>query len=273
MRKKLGRLVQTYGPGEGICNICGFYGRLTADHSPPKSCYRPTAVEVRHIVDVLGGASDGAEPKKGRIHQGGLKFRTLCAACNNSYLGLRYDPALSIFTATIANFLRSSVVLPSSTIVRGNPQRIMRSVFGHIAAQGVNRYRKGPETEALRDWFMDESLPLPRGIRFYYWPFPHQGSVIFRDAGYMEFSREPVVLWMMKFFPVAFVMSFESSPEPHFNFPRLSDYHEFLPIDINLPLHLEGIPPRYWPEAPTDNSAIVYGKEALMTAPYLKTER
>lgn len=270
LRKPPGRLVQTFGGKEGRCNICGNVGPLTADHSPPKSCYRPKAVQVRHIVEMLS-PNEMTEKAKGRLLQNGLTFRTLCHRCNNDFLGLRYDPELACFTNSVANFLTSSMTLPGVATIRGNPQRMMRSIFGHIAAQGVDRYLKGPETEPLVDWFQDDTLPLPEGVRFYYWPFPYQGCVIFRDAVYLQISTgKPVVIWLMKFFPVSFLMAFEKTPEPYFTLPTLSAYHNALPVEVDLPLVLQNIPHRYWPEAPSDDSAITYGREAMFAVPHIR---
>jgi len=271
-KRNHGRLVQTFGPKIGRCNICGAVGSLTEDHSPPKSCHRPKAVQVRHIVDLLDAECSPTE-RPSRILQNGLKFKTLCHQCNNDYLGLRYDPALASFTNTVSNFLSSSMTLPEVANIRGNPQWIMRSIFGHVAAQGVDRYLKGKETEQLVDWFKDDTAPLPEGIRFYYWPFPHQDCIVFRDAAYLHISRSEVcVIWLMKFFPVSFLMTFEKTAEPMFNLPRLSNYHDLLPVEVDLPLVLKDIPPRYWPEAPTDDSAITFGREAMFAVPHVRNQ-
>jgi len=147
----------------------------------------------------------------------------------------------------------------------------MRAIFGHIAAQGVDRYLKGPETEELVDWFVDDNLPLPQGVRFYFWPFPHHGCVLFRDVVYLQISRgTPVNIWVMKFFPLAFLMTFEASAEPYFNLPRISDYHDLLPVDIEMPLDLGSVPDRYWPEAPTIDSMVTFGKEAMFATPHVR---
>ena len=271
MSKRIaGRLVQTYGGKNGQCNICGSVGLLTEDHSPPKSCYRPKAVQVRHIVELLNAESRPTE-KIGRILQNGLKFRTLCQQCNNDYLGLRYDPALASFTNTVANFLTSSMTLPEVASIRGNPQWMMRSIFGHVAAQGVGRYLKGKETEQLVDWFKDDTQPLPEGIRFYYWPFPYHDCIVFRDAAYLHIpSGDVCVIWLLKFFPVSFLMTFEKTPQPMFNLPRLSNYHDLLPVEVDLPLILKDIPQRYWPEAPAEDSVITFGREAMFAVPHIK---
>lgn len=265
-------LIRTKGPKEGQCNICGAAGALTEDHSPPKLCVRPTAVQVRHIITML--ASKDIQ-EKGRISQNGLKFRTLCARCNNKVLGRWYDPALAEFTNSASVILSSCLTLPRVIAVPGRPQLIMRAVWGHLAAQGVDRYLKGPETDTFRDWFLDKSSPLPEKVRFYYWSFPHQGCVLFRDAAYLHIpSGRVAAIWLMKFFPISFLIAFEKDENPMFALPSLSEWSDRSPDEqVELPLHLTGIPNRYWPEAPTKQSMVVYGQEAMFTVPHVAGAR
>lgn len=266
--RNTGRLLRTIGKKQGQCNICGETGPLTEDHSPPKSCVKPTAVQIRHIVELLSGQG---VVEKGRISQNGVKFRTLCHRCNNDLLGLCYDPPLASFTKQVSQLLSSYAALPATARIQGNPQRIMRAVFGHLAAQGVDRYLKGPETEELRDWFANESLPLPQNIRIYYWPFPHHGSIIFRDAAYLDIpSGQVAVIWLLKFYPISFLISWEESSQPLFSLPRLSDWgNEVLSKDVALPISLTEIPHRYWPEAPSETSVMTFGQEAMFAVPHI----
>ena len=128
-------LVETRGPKVGRCNICGTDGPLTEDHTPPKGCVRPTTVELHHIHARLQ-----PERVKGRISQNGVKFRTLCGRCNSHFLGAEYDPTLIKFAQDVALVLRQDILLPTTVAIRTKPQRLMRSVIGHVWAQGVNAY-------------------------------------------------------------------------------------------------------------------------------------
>lgn len=72
----------TRGAQSGMCNICGDDGPLTEDHTPPKGCVRPTAMELQHVTHRLH-AGKAIKTKA----QDGVKYRTLCARCNNTLLG------------------------------------------------------------------------------------------------------------------------------------------------------------------------------------------
>ncbi|MCR4345817.1 MAG: hypothetical protein NUV55_01230 [Sulfuricaulis sp.] len=254
--------IETRGPKEGVCNICGTYGPLTEDHTPPKGSIRVSQVEMRHITGLL---STGKADREFRLSQNGVKYRTLCARCNNTLLGANYDPAFIDFTSQIGAFLKSSLALPPTMNVKAKPQKIMRSVLGHISAQGVDRYKKGPNTEPLRDYILDPSAPLPAAINIYYWIYPFQRQVLVRDCALSDLKvGQPVVIWLMKFFPVTFMVTWNEPAGYAFRVPILST-HRTLGIngEVELPIPLRPIVHEFWPQAPTQYSFLLYGQEAI----------
>lgn len=255
--------ITTRGPKNGTCNICGQLGPLTEDHTPPKGCLKPTQVALQHISIHLGS---GPTTYRGRRSQNGVKYRTLCGRCNNTFLGSKYDPHFIKFVNDIGNALKSSLTLPDRLMVQCQPQAVIRSLLGHMAAQGVDRYLKGPLTEAVSDFILDESKPLPDGLTAFYWAYPFKAHVMVRDAAYQSLTvgATPFTFWLLKFFPVAFMVTWDEPSGleylPHsFDSWRSSPYAEVaeLPITIRQPL------PPYWPEAPTNRTMIMYGQEAI----------
>lgn len=255
-------LLVTRGPKVGTCNICGEVGPLTEDHTPPKSCVRPTNVQLQSLVHRLA-----VEPAagRGRLSQNGVKYRTLCGRCNSDMLGLRYDPALAAFTNNIAAYVNSPIALPDEMNVSAAPQKIMRAVLGHLCAQGVGRYEKGAITEPCRDYFLDDSLPLPSEIKIYYWLYPHRTQILVRDAAYIHFrTNDPVVMWFMKFFPVGFAIIFDRNNTHDLSLHELSR-HRASPIDeeVEVPIRLRPAIHQFWPEAPSDDHGMMFGPEAI----------
>ena len=165
--------IVTRGAKSGACNICGSEGLLTQDHTPPKGCVRPTAMELQHVA----GRLDAGNAIKTKAHDG-VKYRTLCARCNNALLGGRYDPLLIDFTKRVSDLLASDLVLPAIMTVPTKPALLMRAIWGHLAAVGVDRYAKGPRTEEWRDFFLGETLPVPAGTSFYYWIYPYRRQAL-----------------------------------------------------------------------------------------------
>lgn len=254
-------LMLTRGPTHGECNICGAVGPLTDDHTPPKSCVRPTDMVLRHVAQVLNAEKPET---RGQVLQNGVRYRTLCARCNNHLLGLTYDPALASFCNEVAKLVDSSLVLPALLYVPGFPQRIARAIFGHIAAQGVGRYRKGEHTESMRDWFLDETAPLPVAIRFAYWLYPYRQQILMRDAAIMHMpTSQGSMVWMLKFYPMAWAMFWD----PKYPALGVRDLNPFLHLPptnlVDISVDVAPIIHPRWPEAPTDETFLLMGAEAL----------
>lgn len=264
------RRIETRGPLRGQCNICGVEGKLTIDHVPPRSCRVIGSGELRSLIERLSPDSRG--PQRARRLQNGVSYRSLCRRCNSEKLGAEYDPALAEFCEGVRTVGNSSFVLPNQLTVRVRPQRVMRSVLGHMAAQGVNRYRKGPITEPLRDYLLDTSASLPEGLRFYYWMYPFRGQVVVRDAVRMRSGfGDPIPFWLLKFAPLAFMASFEQGDEPAYRLMRLDPFgKDSIDAEYDVGLSLNPIPHEYWPEAPDDDGAVMYGPQAHFAQPSSK---
>ena len=260
-------IIATRGPKLGRCNICGRFGKLTEDHTPPKGCIKIGQVQLQHIINHLNTDKPAG---KGRLLQNGVKYRTLCQECNNTYLGTMYDPAFIKFVNTVGEYLKTTIALPKVIPTEIEPQKVIRSLIGHLSAQGVDRYDKGKDTEPIRDYFLDETLPLPSHIKVYYWLFPYKNHVMARDCAYLDLRvGEPCVIWFIKFFPIAFLVTFNEPKGLSFNVSELSRWRD-KPINYKIKEYvgLEGFPHQFWPEAPTDHSVIMYGKEAIVSYRY-----
>ena len=255
-------LVSTRGPRYGECNICGENAKLTEDHTPPKGCINIGQVELHHIVEHLNIEKTKS---KGRLSQNGVKYRTLCHRCNNGLLGTKYDPAFIEFVNGIGNFLRSGLQLPPVISIKAKPQRVIRSLLGHLCAQGVGRYKKGPLTEPIKEYFLDDAKQLPDALKIYFWPYPFKNHVMARDCAYLDTRfHDSVVVWFLKFFPVAFLVTFNEPASYQFPFGCLSSWgREQIDFEVEIPVNLRKLPHEYWPEAPSPNSVVFYGQEAI----------
>lgn len=253
----------TRGPKEGQCNICGEYGELTEDHTPPKGADRITQVEMHHIVNMVSAERPGS---RGRISQNGVKFRTLCKKCNNELLGANYDVAFNDFSHKVSSYLTSQLRLPKVMYIKAKPQKIARSLFGHLSAIGVERYLKGPHTEDMKGWFQDESRNMPDYINIHYWVFPYKTQVPVRDAALRNLQVNDVALiWLMKFFPISFLMIW-NNPEGY-DYPQFPNFSAYRTLgadeETDMPINLNVVPHERWPEAPEDHSFLVYGEGAM----------
>jgi len=247
----------------GPCNICGTVGPLTEDHTPPKGFAPAVPVRFSHIAERL---SSQRRPRAQKAPDG-VKYRSLCARCNNEVLGAEYDPALIEMGRQASALLTSPVLLPRTMTVRVKPQRVVRAVLGHIAAQGVNRYDKGSITVPLSDYIHDPTRPMPPDLRFCYWLYPHRSRVLMRDAAIMTLFNQGKgsMMWLLKSFPLAFAALWERDFRFEVPAPRDFDAYASAGIDdfVDLPIDLFNVPPEEWPEAPTNNTMIMVGQEAI----------
>ncbi|MFK0378348.1 hypothetical protein [Pandoraea sp. NPDC090278] len=250
-------LLQTRGPKIGVCNICGGYGALTEDHTPPKGVVLVKQMELRHIASRLS-----AEPisHKFRQFQNGVKYRTLCAGCNNG-LGAYDDPALIEFSVGVHEVMTSPWPISHRRLM---PQKIMRSVLGHLCAQGVGRYGKGEITEVLARYLTDRRTTLPASLEVYWWPYPYRDQVLVRDAAYLDIrSGHSMTIWIMKFFPLAFLVVVNRPDEVTFLGCELSAHRDCVDGDVKeIMVDCRSLIHPHWPEAPTGESAILFGPEA-----------
>jgi hypothetical protein len=260
-------LVKTFGPKEGNCNICGKFAKLTEDHTPPKSCRGLKDGALHRLHERLSRDSN----PRGRRVQNGHSYRTLCAHCNNTLLGKHCDPALAHFCAQI----RSAYEAPGWPIrftAEITPQKVMRSVLGHLSAMGVGRSENGKMTQPLRNYLLNCEEPLPRAIRIYYWLYRSPIQVLVRDAavGWPGNGITPFTFWLMKFYPLAFLVTFNEPEKRAFSLTALDQYGSLRSEAKRVvPVELYPMIPDSFPEIPTNREGhmILYGEEAVVAAP------
>lgn len=268
--RNLNNRLNTYGPRFGRCNICLSDGPLTEDHIPPKGSYRPTQVDLLHITDLLTVDRPISNRKNSRHLQSGLSYRILCPNCNNNLLGTKYDPALATFARSTHNFLQTPFAVPRAPSVRIQPGLVARAILGHLFAVGLNRTERTPLLTAAQEFVLDDSLPLPDGIDIRYWIYPYRWVVAIRDAGLMTdfFKSKPIVFWLLKFFPLGFMVTLQLENPRRLNLPSLRTYMLNAGTHYaEVPLPLVGIPHQFWPEAPNDDGAVLFGDAALGAIP------
>jgi hypothetical protein len=204
--------VLTRGSRVGLCNICGNACTLTEDHVPPKGSIDPRKVGIRSLVQTI----DPVDHRIIRISQNGVKFRTLCSQCNNVRLGQKFDPALNHFSRKVAPIIRSrsQIVLPPKVEIQIQPQRVARSIVGHLLAVGIRENMSDPLVSApmpdlMRQYFLDETTDFPANLNLYFWIYPVKRQVILRGVGILS-GNQIVVGDFIKYFPFSFWLTHQA---------------------------------------------------------------
>ena len=253
--------VVTKGPKVGPCNICGIHGPLTEDHIPPKGASRLSQVAMMNIVDLL---SVQHPSKSTRFSQDGVKYRILCKKCNNERLGLGYDPTLIALANDVSTYLESTLHLPSEMRVKIKPNRIVRSIVGHLLAHGVGEHRNGTMIERLTDYFIDESHSFPQELKLYYWVYPYNDQVTIKGAGVsVHYWNLFSVFMLLKFFPLSFFFVLDEPPDWRIPFRRLDTMlSTYIDEEAIMSIDFTGLPPQRWPEASGKEGMVLYGEGA-----------
>lgn len=259
------------GPLVGTCAICGQRDRLTEDHVPPKGATRITPIELRELTDRLS-----LEPprKKSEFSQNGVKFRSICATCNNVRLGAECDPDLIKLCAAGKALLQTPIYIPDQA-VSIRPARALRAIVGHMLATGSGA-PAGPWEQSMAAYFLDTGAPLPRQINCFYWPYPWPDQVIVRFAtiGFPGTGRPPLSFKLLKFFPYAFMLTWEKPDVYQIPFPDLARYGAFdrnRYASVPVPIAQGTIPHQRWPEAPTEDAMILYSGSSVHAEPRKNT--
>ncbi len=247
----------------GPCNICGEFGKLTDDHVPPKSVLKPLSpsgtvqpVDMVNLTDFITTTPRTAPSR--RHSPDGVKFRSLCGTCNSQLLGGEYDPAWASFVKTTLSIVRNQRPLPEVIYVEAEPNRVARSVVGHILAADVAGPCDAPVIQQLADYFLCPAKGFPANLRLYYWLYPFNDQLVINGgAGIITSDGDCIPYLLLKAAPLCFFIAVDEPPVEWLPFGRrhvhrldqaLSDK---LSARVMLPLNTRlGVPQR-WPEMPS----------------------
>jgi hypothetical protein len=103
-------------------------------------------------------------------------------------------------------------------------------------------------------------------MKVYYWVYPYKTQVLARDAVMRNLaSADTAYFWLMKFFPIAFLVIWDS-PDGY-DYRNLRTFEPFRTLgpddEAELPIDLTGLPHERWPEAPEDGRFCAFGSGAI----------
>jgi len=195
------------------CNICEKFESLTWDHVPPKSCFNNEKIKYNTFYEGVNNEKarlTGGELTQYITSQNGVKFRTICATCNNSLLGVKYDPELENLAKFTDALVSSDIMLPPSVTTKSKINKLSRSIVGHILAAKDMYDNQVLTDKKLRKYFLDASSLPPRDMMLLFRIYPFASIVIQRDCIVASLNKENVFPGGMSdclsFYPVAFVL-------------------------------------------------------------------
>jgi hypothetical protein len=241
-----------------ICNLCRGCKPMTWDHVPPQGGINVSRVEMETMLSAMAG--NRTRPML-RESQNGVKYRTICKECNE-YLGLFYDPTLNGFAKDVARYLTTRLQFPPVVSHRVQPQRLLKSVLGHLVAAKIDIEDTEFDKQA-RLYVLDKNAPLPADINMFYWIYPYDLSITIRDFAMFTprgTYNQPTVFQTLKYFPIAYLCC---DKQQYAQLPDLSQFRNYaLDDEAEIQIPLARIEDPYWPEAPSENNVLFGGQSA-----------
>lgn len=182
------------------CNICGKVAALTWDHVPPKSITNGICVNANRLFE--GVPEDN---RCAAIYKNGVKFRSVCAECNNKLLGTN-DKYYMKFADDIANVINQGSL--EHQYIDVNISKVIKSVLGHFLAAKNSYDDKCIIDKSIREYLLGKnSRP---NCKLYYWIYPYNTINIVRDVALINMNGSVVpsgTISVIACSPVGFILT------------------------------------------------------------------
>lgn len=215
------------------CNICGRVSDLTWDHVPPKFCFNDERTQYNSIFEINN------KKQYTHIAQNGIKYRSICAECNNNLLGSNYDKEYKKLVDLLYKLYITPGIIPQYLEIQNlKVNKIARAIVGHFLA-ARNEYFDGKLENELRKYFLNDKLKPPKELKLLYYVYIYNTIMIIRDVvpkkfGNVEYSIPEGLISCINTFPLAFILVHNCE-----NNPGLCDLFEFCTEDINENLNIK----------------------------------
>ncbi len=187
------------------CNICGLVSKLTYDHVPPKCCFNDINIKP---IEKMSGETERFNPN---CSQNGLKYRTICNACNNGLLA-KYDKAMEDVVEQIKTFIEDDGDLKSGTIKLSiKINAFTKAICGHLLAMKNDYDEKCLIDIALRKYVLSTSELPPQGYQLLMRFYPFSTIFSLRDASIVNTNNRLLVpdgtISVLSAFPLSFILN------------------------------------------------------------------
>ncbi len=244
----------THGP----CALCGHYAKLTDDHVPPEGAGNFDGWRGLSYMTTISGNDEDIGRRR---FPSGIRFKTLCADCNNR-LGGREDRALVDFYNRVRKIVESPLLLSPIMRVPARPNLIIRSLFAHMAAANDSGRPSFFDDEARAIFHNKRSLRLS-SWNLFYWLYLGKDLFLARSLFHTVWSPilEVHEMFILKMYPLAFLFIqkpiFYGAP----NLMKFLQSRDEEESEIPILLFLNEAHP-VWPAYTSNTSAIMFGGNA-----------
>lgn len=194
---------------EGYCNICGSFGKLTKDHVPPKSAYKPERMLQKSVVEYF--TAEEVRPLNAHF---GTTFKTVCIKCNNELLGSLDNEIGKVtkeFNSQLKNYF-NGIKFPFDTIsIKADVVSFTKAMVGHLLAATSTKDCLKPPVETplytpLKEFVLGRNKEIHATHDFYYWFYPHKLQITAQTVGFFNNGHHSICA-CLHFFPIAFMVT------------------------------------------------------------------
>ena len=190
------------------CNICGTISDLTWDHVPPKFCFNNAKTKFNSLFEI------NSDNTYTRVAQNGIKYRSICANCNNKLLGSIYDKEYKKLVELLYNLYITPGKISRYIDVQGiKINKVSRAIVGHFLA-ARNEFVDTKVEKELREYFLNPDLKPPKGFKLLYYIYIYNTIMIIRDVvpkkiGSIEYEIPDGFISCLNTFPISFILAYE----------------------------------------------------------------
>jgi hypothetical protein len=208
---------------EGHCHICGCYGKLTFEHSPPNAAFNDRPIVLANIREMLDRGD--LDNLRGRRQQRGAGGFTLCKRCN-SLTGHWYGSAFASWAHQGVELIKATQGYPT-LIYPFNifPLRVIKQVVCLFFTANGPMFRLAHPDLAKLVLNRDTKF-LPSNVKVYAFYAPSNRARSAGITGLLRFAgdrRGSSLFSEVAFPPLGFVMTVGSEPPD----PRLCEISSF----------------------------------------------
>ena len=198
-------IAPVYGT-RGPCALCLNYSDLTQNHVPPESVGNSEHWIARSY---LAASTANRDLYFGRQFKGGLRFRTLCADCNNG-LGGKQDKVIGDFFECTRKLIESPIILAPTVQVTTKPNHIYKGLLAHIVSANDSGAPSTFDAEA-RDLFFGRKNLKSSTWNLFYWIYTNPKIFVMRNAYFTIWQPrvEIITIQIIKFYPLSFMFTQE----------------------------------------------------------------
>lgn len=157
-----------------------------------------------------------------REYQNGIRFRSICADCNNRLLG-QYDVAYLDMVNKIEQLInraasgRNHIILTDADTINVQINRLCKAICGHLLSAKDEYDNETSIDKRLRKYVLDPEAIPDEKYHLFCWFYPYNTKIVLRDVVVIEnhcnMTAPEGTISIMQSYPVAFLLTSQNEKD------------------------------------------------------------